>query len=173
MSDIVIRVGTEEDLDAARLVLEAAYGTYRTWFPPKNWNHYVVDIVDLEGRAAESDLLLAERERNILGCVSYFPPGPKTSYPSDGTSERWPKSWSAFRLLGVHPDAQGLGVGRLLTDACIARARDDGAVALGLHTTAPMTVARAMYERLGFERTPRYDFRPGPEVLVEAYGLLL
>ena len=36
-----------------------------------------------------------------------------------------------------------------------------GAPVLGLHTTAPMKVARAMYERMGFERAPRYDFRPG------------
>jgi hypothetical protein len=36
-----------------------------------------------------------------------------------------------------------------------------------------MSIARAMYERMGFERAPQYDFRPGPTVLVEAYRLPL
>ena len=173
MSEIDVRLAGEEDFDDARAVLRASYEEYSSWFPPANWEHYIVDILDLEGRAPDSELIVVERGGHMLGCVSYFPPGPKSSYPSDGTSERWPEEWSVFRLLGVRPDARGLRVGRILTDACIERAREHEVPALGLHTTAPMTVARAMYERLGFERVPRYDFRPGPDVLVEAYRLLL
>ena len=48
-----------------------------------------------------------------------------------------------------------------------------GAPAIGLHTTREMAVAQSMYERLGFERAPKYDFRPGPTILVEAYRLML
>jgi GNAT superfamily N-acetyltransferase len=171
--EIEIRTAGEGDFDAAREVLRASYGEYESSFPPENWTRYLADILDLEGRAEDSELIVAEKDGRIVGVVSYFASGPKASYPSDATSERWPADWSAFRLLGVHPDARGLRVGRLLTDECIARARKDGSKALGLHTTQPMGLARAMYERMGFVRDPRFDFRPGPHVLVEAYSLRL
>lgn len=158
-------------MERARDVLRSAYAEYEGSFPAANWAPYLEDILDLEGRAAASDLLVAEQAERIVGCVSYFPPGAKASYPSDSFSEHWPPEWSAFRLLAVDPSARGSGVARRLTEYCIERSRELGAPFLGLHTTAPMSVARAMYERMGFERAPRYDFRPGPTVLVEAYRL--
>jgi GNAT superfamily N-acetyltransferase len=173
MSRRVIRVAADSEFEEASAVLAAAYAEYERAFPAENWAPYLRDILDLEGRAAASELLVAELDDRIAACVSFFPPGAKMSYPSDSFSEHWPEEWSAFRLLAVHPSARGAGLGRELTVACIDRAREQGAPALGLHTTAPMQVARMMYERMGFERAPRYDFRPGPHVLVEAYRLLL
>jgi GNAT superfamily N-acetyltransferase len=173
MSEMSVRVARDTDIEPARGVLRAAYAEYEASFPAANWAPYLHDILDLEGRADASKLLIAELDHDVVGCVSYFPPGSKASYPSDSFSERWPDDWGAFRLLAVDPKARGHGVGRRLTDECIERARQEGAPALGLHTTAPMAIARAMYERIGFERAPEYDFRPGPTVLVEAYRLSL
>ena len=168
-----MRIAEAGDVEPARGVLRAAYAEYEAHFPAANWAPYLEDILDLEGRGTESDLLIAALDGAVVGCVSYFPPGSKASYPSDAYAERWPADWSAFRLLAVDPAARGRGVGRVLTVECIDRARGDGAPTLGLHTTAPMAVARAMYERMGFERAPKFDFRPGPDVLVEAYSLSL
>jgi GNAT superfamily N-acetyltransferase len=170
---LVIRVADDSDIEPARVVLKAAYAEYESAFPAANWAPYLADILDLEGRADASILVVAELDGRVVGCVSYFPSGAKAAYPSDAVSAHWPPEWSAFRLLAVDPSARGAGVGRRLTIACIERAREQSAPAVGLHTTAPMGVARAMYERMGFERAPRYDFRPGPTVLVEAYRLLL
>lgn len=173
MSDTSARLAVASDIEPARAVLKAAYSEYENSFPPENWAPYLTDILDLEGRASASELLVAERDGKVAGCVSYFPPGAKASYPSDSFSEHWPSDWAAFRLLAVDPVARGKGVGRELTMACIERARAQGAPAIGLHTTDPMKVARAMYERMGFERASRFDFRPGPTVLVTAYRLEL
>ena len=173
MSMISVRQAAERDIEPARTILRAAYSEYEPSFPAENWAPYLKDILDLEGRSEASDLLVGEIDGRVVGCVSYFPPGSKASYPSDAFSERWPDDWAAFRLLAVDPRARGRGVGRRLTDACIERAREQGAPCLGLHTTAPMAAARGMYERMGFERAPRFDFRPGPTVLVEAYRLTL
>jgi GNAT superfamily N-acetyltransferase len=173
VTEISVRLGEDRDVEQARDVLRSAYSEYEDSFPAANWAPYLKDILDLEGRASASELIVAERAEGIVGCVSYFPPGAKASYPSDSFSEQWPADWSAFRLLAVDPVARGAGVGRRLTEFCIERSKDLGAPFLGLHTTAPMSVARAMYERMGFERAPRYDFRPGPRVLVEAYRLEL
>lgn len=173
MSGPVIRVAADADVERARMVLAAAYSEYERSFPPENWGPYLADILDLEGRAVASELIIAELDEQVVGCVSYFPPGAKTSYPSDSFSEHWPADWGAFRLLAVHPAARGNGIGRALTEACIQRARSQEAPAVGLHTTEPMAVARAMYERMGFERATRFDFRPGQAILVEAYRMLL
>lgn len=173
MSDIAVRLAHDSEIDMARSILGSAYAQYEDSFPVENWVTYLADILDLEGRASASELLVAERDGNIVGCVSYFPPGSKTSYPSDSFSEHWPPEWAAFRLLAVDPLARGGGVGRRLTEVCIEKARDHGAPAVGLHTTAAMTVARGMYERLGFERAPKYDFHPSDEISVEAYRMEL
>ena len=154
-------------------MLRAAYAEYESALPPANWALYLEDIIDLEGRAPDSDLLVAKLDGKVAACVSYFPPGSKASYPSDAYSERWPDDWSAVRLLAVDPAIRGRGLGRILTEACIERARKQAAAAVGLHTVAFMAVARAMYERMGFERAPQYDFRPGPNILIEAYRLEL
>lgn len=173
MPNVTSKIADHQELENARAVLAAAYVEYEAAFPMADWARYLADIIDLEGRSGESDLIVAELDGRIVGCVSYFPPGAKASYPSDAFAEHWPPEWAAFRLLAVDPAARGSGVGRHLTEVCIERARAADAPAVGLHTTAPMAVARAMYERMGFERAPRFDFRPSPEVLVEAYRLLL
>ena len=171
MSDVEVRIARDEDVEPARAILASGYAEYKDSFRPENWERYRADIIDLEGRAEASELLVATRDDTVVGCVSYFPPGAKASYPSDSFSEHWPADWAAFRLLSVDPNVRGAGVGRRLTEACIERAREQGAPTLGLHTTQPMGIARAMYERMGFVRAPRFDFRPAPETLVEAYRL--
>lgn len=174
MSQVRIRVARHSELEEVREVLREAFSEYEDVFPDSNWVPYLADILDLEARSSASDLLVAELEGEIVACVSYYPPGAEISYPSPTFSEHWPVEWAAFRLLAVTPSARGHGVGRSLTDACIERARAAGAPAVGLHTTTPaMAVARALYRRMGFERAPRYDFQPAPELFVEAYQLPL
>lgn len=171
MSELTARPAREDELESARAILEAAYRQYEKALPEESWNLYLADILDLEGRASASELLVAELDGRIVGCVSYYPPGSRASYPSESFSEHWPSEWAAFRLLAVDPAARGHGVGRRLTEHCLERARTQGAPTIGLHTIEAMDVARAMYGRMGFERTPRYDFHPSGETVVEAYRL--
>jgi ribosomal protein S18 acetylase RimI-like enzyme len=49
-------------------------------------------------------------------------------------------------------------VGRALTLRCLALAREHGRARVVLHTTTPMKIAWAMYESMGFVRTPALDF---------------
>ena len=62
-----------------------------------------------------------------------------------------------FRLLAVATEARGKGVGELLVQACIDRAKNEGATGLVLWTQPTMYAAQRLYERLGFQRCSARD----------------
>ena len=162
---MLFREARPDELDATGAMMVAAYAEFRPALPPHAWQAYADEIRDVRRRLAGSTLIVAEAAGRLLGAVTYYPDATKE------TNVRWPAPWAVFRLLAVHPDARGNGVGRLLTDECIRRARDANREALGLHTTQLMNVARAMYERMGFVRVPELDFYPAPTFQVMAYRL--
>jgi ribosomal protein S18 acetylase RimI-like enzyme len=165
VSSILCREARPDELDATGALMVAAYAEFRPALPPPAWQAYEDEIRDVRRRLAGSTLVVAEDAGRLLGAVTYYP---------DATKEKnvqWPAAWAVFRLLAVHPDARGRGVGRLLTDECVRRAREAGREALGLHTTLLMNVARAMYEGMGFVRVPELDFYPAPTFRVMAYRL--
>ena len=85
----------------------------------------------------------------------------------------WPTEWASIRLLAVLPNGRGTGLGRVLTEECLRRARDLSAPVMGLHTTRVMAVAQAMYERMGFARYPENDHPITDDFVVVAYTLPL
>lgn len=103
----------------------------------------------------------------LLGGVVYF--GDMAQYGSGGTACEV-RNASGIRLLGVAPAARGLGVGKSLTLACIALARQAGHAEVVLHTTQAMRLAWDMYARLGFERSGDLDFLQGS---LPVYGFRL
>lgn len=174
-----VRVLQDNEIEELAAVLLAAYAQY---FPNEPltegqreaWGNYRADIADVAGRLAASEQLVAELDGQLVGGVTFFPPG-KLELTTDTDGLTTPPGWAGVRLLGVHPDARGRGIGRQLTEACIERARSLDATDVALHTTELMRVARAMYERMGFTREPAYDFKPipGSDFTVVAYRLPL
>jgi len=171
--ELRIRDAGEDDLNAVSALLVDAYAQYMR--PPREaltteeragWDGYRRNIADVWSRAPISSTIVAERDGKLLGSVNYYAPG-----QADSVDAAWPDGWASIRLLGVSTKARGLGIGQALMKECLRRARADGATAMGLHTTALMDVARAMYLRLGFKRVPAYDFHPAPDFTVEAFQL--
>jgi len=107
----------------------------------------------------EVSLLVATTPSDeIAGTVVYV--GDIQHYGSGGIATREYNS-AGFRLLAVTDAARGKGVGKLLTQACINKARQQGRSQLILHTTLAMQTAWKMYERLGFSRSEDLDFMQG------------
>jgi len=160
-----VRDAGVEDLDQVSLLIRDAYQEYQANFSPEVWERYSRDIMDVRSRLDTSELIVAENSGRLVGAVTFYP----NTSPSDPGG--WPAGWTGIRLLAVHPDARGMGIGRVLMDECLRRSRLLSATALGLHTTELMGIARGMYERMGFVRVPEYDFQAGPEVVVLGYRL--
>jgi len=134
--------------EVARLTVAA----YEALVGPERLFGYRDELEDVAGRAAAGTVLVAvDGADAVLGAVTYVP-GPRTPL-----SEFDDDDACGIRMLAVDPARQGGGAGRALTVACIERAQADGRGRIVLHSTSAMEIARGMYERLGFERTPRRD----------------
>lgn len=128
---------------------------------------YLAELADVAARADVGEVLVAvDDTEGLLGGVTFLPgPGPLAFIGS--TDE------AAIRYLAVAPPAQGRGVGALLVGACVDRARRTGKARLSLHTTAAMTTAHRLYERLGFHREDGRDHQLESGPLLLAYVLEL
>ena len=103
-----------------------------------------------------SELLVAvSPEGKITGAVVYF--SDMRSYGSGGTATSETNA-AGFRLLAVDPETRGLGIGKLLTNECIRKAKDAGLSQVIIHSTKAMETAWKMYEKLGFRRSEDLDF---------------
>jgi len=114
-------------------------------------------------RASQAELWVAEDGEELLGCVTYCPPGSPwrelATTPTEGE----------FRMLAVHPDARGRGAGQALAGHCEERARDHGATRMVLSSLADMASAHRVYDRLGYVRAPEHDWSPMPGVRLIAF----
>ena len=93
-------------------------------------------------------LLLAERAREVVGCVALRPLDPP------GIAE--------LKRLYVRRAARGAGAGRALIDAVLAKARRAGYERVRLDTLPVMKAAQSLYRALGFVEIPAYREYPVP-----------
>lgn len=164
-TSIVLSDATSEELDEAAKVMVRAYEEYAPQLPPGMWKEYRKDIQDVRGRLPDSELVVAKHDGTIVGAVTY--------YPRRNDPEGRPTDHSGVRLLAVAPSSRGKGIGRLLTEECIARSRENGAASLLLHNMEMMSVAAGLYERMGFVRVPDLDHHIRSDSIVKAYRLTL
>lgn len=128
---------------------------------------YAEELADVAGRAAHADILVALAGGRIAGGATYVP-GPGTP-----VSEFDDPDAAGIRMLAVDPELGRRGIGRALTEGCVARARAAGRRRVVLHTVSVNTAARQMYAALGFERDPANDREPVPDLVLVAYRLEL
>jgi GNAT superfamily N-acetyltransferase len=107
----------------------------------------------------ETEILVSVSSKNeIVGAVVFF--GDMKYYGSGGTATEEKKA-AGFRLLAVDSKYRGQGLGKLLTQECIKKAKEKKLRQLIIHTTMAMQTAWKMYESMGFKRSEDLDFIQG------------
>ncbi|MFT3910361.1 MAG: GNAT family N-acetyltransferase [Ferruginibacter sp.] len=129
----------------------------------------LANVGELTNKPATELLVAVSFESKIAGAVVYF--SDMKYYGSGGTATK-EENAAGFRLLAVDPSARGSGVGKLLTNACIRKAKDKKLAQVIIHTTMAMKPAWNMYEHMGFKRSEDLDFMQG-ELPVFGFRLLL
>jgi len=166
---VEIRAARPDEFEAVgRLTVEA----YRQLRGGGRYSSYEEQLLAVSARAADSLVLVAVDETgDVLGSVTYVPDAGRAM-----SEFRDPKG-AGVRMLAVRPDRQGAGIGHALTQACIERARAEHRSRIVLHSTEIMTVARAMYERMGFVAAPELDAwvskEPGEEPTLRLLAYVL
>lgn len=139
--------------------------------PDEQPNYYklLANVGDLTAKPGTEILVAVDAHDNLAGAIVYF--DDMKNYGSGGTATQEQNS-SGIRLLAVDPATRGKGVGKLLTLACVAKAKEKNHRQVILHTTQAMQVAWKMYENLGFKRSDDLDFVQG-ELKVFGFRLML
>jgi GNAT superfamily N-acetyltransferase len=155
-----LRRATPADLSDVGELTVAAYEEFLTGAEGGYREH----LRDAERRFREAELWVAELDGEVVGTVSYCPPGsPWRELARDDTD-------GEFRMLAVDPAARGRGVGFALAELGEQRARGHGATRLVLSSLPDMASAHRIYARLGLTRLPELDWDPVPGVRLIAFA---
>jgi ribosomal protein S18 acetylase RimI-like enzyme len=156
--EITIRNARPDEFEAIGQLMTQVYSSLEN-FPKQDEQPDYYNLLANVGaftEKPETELLVAvSQEKEILGAVVFF--GDMQYYGSGGTATQ-EKNAAGFRLLAVSNDAQGRGIGKLLTHECINRAKAKSRGQVVIHTTKAMQTAWMMYERIGFQRSEDLDF---------------
>lgn len=157
-----VRTATPSDLAA---VADLTAGVYRgEGFSSAD---YEPQLRDVASRATTATVLVAEDEdARLMGAVTVATRGGEWA-------EQSAPGEAVVRMLVVAPKARGTGTGEALVRACLDTARADGCTLVRLSSQEDMRAAHRLYERLGFVRTPTFDWSPVPGLHLRTYALPL
>jgi GNAT superfamily N-acetyltransferase len=149
MAEIRLRDYESADAENLNRIAVSAFDQFRDHYG--DWPAMLAGLSKTSALSASGEVIIAELQDKIAGAVAYFGPNSQKAAFFD-------QRWSIIRMLVVDPAFRGKGIGRALSDECIARAKRDGSPIIALHTSLIMSVALPMYLRMGFAKA--YDAPP-------------
>lgn len=127
---------------------------------------YEPQLRDVAGRVAGAEVLVAVLDERLVGTTTLATDrSPWAEQSVDGEA--------VIRMLAVDARARGAGVGEALVRYCLQRAEEAGCTMVRLSSQEDMTAAHRLYDRLGFTRTPSFDWSPIPGLRLRTYALPL
>ena len=164
-----IREALSNEIDWVREQRVNAYEEHSKKVPEEHWNALRRAILSDTDEQEGVELLVAELEGEVVGSVVLYP-AKIDAY--DGLVDLL--DYPEIRMLAVAPQLRSKGVAEALVNECIHIAKEKGFQHIGLHTADFMTSAMRLYERLGFERLPQFDFEPANDgIIVKAFRLTI
>jgi ribosomal protein S18 acetylase RimI-like enzyme len=154
-----LRRPAAEELSAVGRLCVVAYEEFMLGAEDPYRSH----VADAARRDREAEVWVAAEAERLLGCVTFCPPGSPWRELARDPGE------GEFRMLAVHPDARGRGVGQALAALCEEHARAHGATRMVLSSLPTMASAHRVYGRLGYTRLPERDWDPVPGVHLIAF----
>ena len=149
MAEIRLRDYQSSDADNLNRIAVSAFDQFRNHY--SDWPAMRAGLSKTSDLGVSGEVIIAELQGAFAGAVAYFGPNSQKAAFFD---QRWP----IIRMLVVDPAFRGKGIGRALSDECIARAKRDGSPIIALHTSPIMSVALPMYLKMGFVKA--YDAPP-------------
>ena len=150
------RIGTIANIEKLKKLGLNSYGQFKDVLTEDNWNKLNTSI-SAESFYTEllstSTCFVCEKDEEIVGMAYVIPQGNPT--------ELFDNEWSYIRMVGVHTDHVGKGIGKKLTQMCIDHAKQTGEKIIALHTSEFMDAARHIYENLGFKKSRELPPRLG------------
>ena len=169
MSDVQLRPALPEEAEAVGALTVAGYDAdgYLMLADGSYDHEYAAWLADAVTRARDAVLIVAVDGEDLLGTVTWCPPGSSSRELSTRDDQ------GEFRTLSVAPEARGRRVGSALVDWCIAEARSTGLTEILLSSLPEMAPAHRLYESRGFVRREDLDWTPYPGVLLWGFSLAL
>jgi GNAT superfamily N-acetyltransferase len=149
MAEIRLRDYESADAENLNRIAVSAFDQFRDHYD--DWPAMRAGLSKTSALSVSGEVIIAELQHKPAGAVAYFGPNSQKAAFFD---QRWP----IIRMLIVDPACRGKGIGRALSDECIARAKRDGSPIIALHTSPIMSVALPMYLKMGFVKA--YDAPP-------------
>lgn len=166
---MIIRNAADHEMDFIREQRIRSYQEHAKSIPADHWNALKKAIGSEADIQPGVERIVAEWDGKVVGSVVLFP---AKSDAYEGFLDAL--SYPEIRMLAVIPEARGKGVAFALVSECIKRSKTQGHRSIGLHTGEFMENAIRLYERLGFQRLPQYDFEPANDgIIVNAYRLCI
>jgi GNAT superfamily N-acetyltransferase len=141
MAEIRLRDYQSSDAENLNRIAVSAFDQFQDHY--SDWPAMRAGLSKTSDLGVSGEVIIAELQGTFAGAVAYFGPNSQKAAFFD-------KRWPIIRMLVVDPAFRGKGIGRALSNACIARARRDGSPIIALHTSPIMSVALPMYLKMGF-----------------------
>jgi GNAT superfamily N-acetyltransferase len=158
MNDYIIRNANTKEFAAVGKLLVEVYSQLEG-FPKESeqpeYYKLLHNIGEFTNKPNTELIVVISPTDKIVAAVVFF--SDMQYYGSGGTATQ-EKNSAGFRLLAVDPSARGQGLGKLLTNECIRRAKERNLSQVIIHTTKAMQQAWKMYEGIGFKRSEDLDF---------------
>lgn len=140
-----------------RDLLLASYAQYEPYYTdPQVWATYSADIRAAIDHPHIEKLVTAQLNERLVGSVLLFKGGTNAYNRPELNLDSY-----IIRFLAVDPNERGKKIAEQLVDKSLAWIDAQGGTELVLHTSDKMQSAIKLYERMGFERAPQYEYFVG------------